>query len=403
MATATLHRLSEQAQLLHENVDEAEGIIRGVLIVGLKSRNKGRTIGCTREEFGDACEEEYSYSPEALQNAIRLYEGAVVRIDHPNFSRGANNERTSRESRSAFDTFGELREVHYVENKGLVGDLHYIRTHELAPRVVEVAQRFPNKFALSHNARGNPELVDGKIVITEIASVESVDLIGEQGGTTNGLFESTDTETPKMTKRAVLVVLNEQAGKGNKTAKRLMEMGGMEPAMASEVDVPAESSGEEQMQMAIDAMVLAIVNGEGTSDEKVKKIKSVLGVNDEVAATPEAEGDDSEGDDEEKKMEESAKVSKLQKELNQLREERRVEQETAACRKLLESMNREVTDVRVSALLKFEKEADRKALIEEWQDKAASRRPDFSPPLHESADDSSYKYDGGESLAKNLR
>lgn len=400
MATATLHRLSENAQLLHENVDEAEGIIRGVLIVGLKSRNKGRTIGCTREEFGDACDEEYSYSPEALQNAMSLYEGSVVRIDHPQFSRGPRGERTSSESRSAFDTFGELRDVRFIENKGLVGDLHYIRSHELAPRVVEVAQRFPKKFALSHNARGNPELVNGKIVITEIASVESVDLIGEQGGTTNGLFESTDTETPKMTKRAVLVVLNEQAAKGSKQAKHLMEMSGMEPAMASEMDVPAEASDGDQMQMAVDAMVLAIVNGEGTSDEKVAKIKLVLGATDEVTEAADDSEEESEG--EEKAMEESNKeLARVRKELKQLQEARQKEQDEIACRKLLENANREVTDVRVNALLRTP-EKDRKSLIETWQNRATARRPEFSPPLYES-DDCSYKYDGGESLAKALK
>lgn len=403
---ATLTRLTERSYLSHENVDEENGVISGVLIVGLKSRNTGRSIGCDRATFGEAIDQEYSYSPEALRNAIAVYEGAVVRVDHPTFARGDKGQRVAVESRSAFDTFGELRKVHFVEGKGLVGDLHYLKSHELSPRIVEAARRFPDKFALSHNAHGTPELVGGKIVITEIHSVDSVDLIGDKPGTTNGLFES--QETPKMTKRAVLVILSEQAAKGNKHAKRLTEMDDMQAAYAEEVDVPAEAGGEEQLTMALDAMILAIMHGDGSAEEKLKKIGAVVGAVDATAA-PVVEGDEETPSEEEEKAVTESVVKDLIKQVTQqkqlienLTKTQADKQNRDSARTLLESLNREATEVRIAALLHCDSDADRKALAESWPDKTDSKRPKFSPPISESTD-SQYKYDGGKSLAEALR
>ncbi len=52
-----------------------------------------------------------------------------------------------------------------------------------------MAEKLPNKIALSHNAHGNTKLVNGRAVIHEIQTVYSVDLVGDKPGTTNGLFE----------------------------------------------------------------------------------------------------------------------------------------------------------------------------------------------------------------------
>ena len=66
MATATLKRFIEIAAASSAvRVDRENGIIRGVRIIGLTSRNGRR------------------YKPEALRQSIGLYEGVRVFQNHP--------------------------------------------------------------------------------------------------------------------------------------------------------------------------------------------------------------------------------------------------------------------------------------------------------------------------------
>src|SRR5262245_57850434 len=79
-------------------VDRENGIIRGVKIIGLISRNGRR------------------YVPEALRLAVGLYEGAKVYIDHP-------RRADAGEDRPFGNWAGVLQGVQFTGD-GLVGDLH---------------------------------------------------------------------------------------------------------------------------------------------------------------------------------------------------------------------------------------------------------------------------------------
>lgn len=182
------------------HVNLASGVIHNCKVCGLQSRNTARVLGVDREEFGDAVDAPYSYSHAALQNAIPLYEGVVVRIDHPATRIGRNGQRVAEQrGRSTHSTFGQLKRVH-MKSDGIYADLHYLKSHKDAPFIVEQAQKMPTKIALSHNARGVPVLRNGRAVIDEILEVVSVDIVGDKAGTVDGLFENFHPTISKETK-----------------------------------------------------------------------------------------------------------------------------------------------------------------------------------------------------------
>ena len=80
-------------------VDRPSGVIRGVKILGLESRN-GRV-----------------YTPQALSASLALYEGAKVNVNHPKGHPQA--------PRDYQDRIGVIRGVVFREKEGLFGDLHY--------------------------------------------------------------------------------------------------------------------------------------------------------------------------------------------------------------------------------------------------------------------------------------
>ncbi|UUO04633.1 hypothetical protein M4951_14665 [Blastopirellula sp. J2-11] len=149
-------------------VDRDAGVIRQVQICGPLSRN-GR-----------------NYS-QALDDAVSLYEGVKVNIDH-GFAPG--------EERSFFAGFGVIRHAKR-QGDAIYGDLHFLKSHELAELVCERAERFPETFGLSHDADIDG-YVDGEGIfqVTKITAVRSVDLVGDPA-TARGIFESERTAMKK--------------------------------------------------------------------------------------------------------------------------------------------------------------------------------------------------------------
>lgn len=148
-------------------VDRGAGVIRGVKILGLESRNR-RT-----------------YLPEALRRAASLYEGAKVNVNHP---KGSPNG-----PRDYQDRIGLLRNVRLEQaDGGLRGDFHFNPKHALAEQLIWDAEHSPENVGFSHNveARTNPK--NGRAVVEEIIRVQSVDLVADPA-TTRGLFEQTES------------------------------------------------------------------------------------------------------------------------------------------------------------------------------------------------------------------
>jgi hypothetical protein len=145
-------------------VERAAGVIRGVKILGLQSRN-GRT-----------------YLPDALIEAAPLYEHAKVNVNHPKGSPHAPRDYQER--------LGVIRNVAVRPGEGLFGDLHFNPKHALAEQLIWDAEHSPENVGLSHNVEARTSRSGDRVVVEAILRVESVDLVADPA-TTRGLFEST--------------------------------------------------------------------------------------------------------------------------------------------------------------------------------------------------------------------
>jgi hypothetical protein len=143
-------------------VDRPSGVIRGVKILGLESRN-GR-----------------SYLPEALAQAASLYENAKVNVNHPKSSPVAPRDYQER--------IGVIRNV-APRSDGLFADFHFNPKHGLAEQLAWDAEHAPENVGFSHNVEARTVRRDGRVVVEAITRVQSVDLVADPA-TTRGLFES---------------------------------------------------------------------------------------------------------------------------------------------------------------------------------------------------------------------
>jgi hypothetical protein len=152
-------------------VDRAAGVIYGVSVLGNQSRN------------------DRTYTPRAMADGRRLAEGVKVRFGH---KRGTTE-------RDFIEGFGVLRNLRGDESRNFA-DLHFAREHPWSNLVCEFAERFPDKFGLSHNAEGTTDLKGGKLVVESLSRIPSVDIVDDPA-TNRGLFESIEHKArePKVT------------------------------------------------------------------------------------------------------------------------------------------------------------------------------------------------------------
>jgi hypothetical protein len=132
-------------------VDAGRGVLRGVKLLGLRSRNGRR------------------YEESALRKAIGLYEGSKVNVNHP--------ERDPLAPRDYRDRLGIVRNVRVEAGQGLFGDLHYNPSHPLAEQLAWDAEHAPENVGLSHNVLARTRRDGQEIVVEAITRVQSVDLV----------------------------------------------------------------------------------------------------------------------------------------------------------------------------------------------------------------------------------
>ena len=153
-------------------VDREAGVIRGVKVLGLKSRN-GRT-----------------YLPDALVQAAALYEGAKVNVNHAKTSPFG--------PRDYQDRIGVIRNVQSRRDEGLFADFHFNPKHALSEQLLWDAEHAPQNVGFSHNVQARTSRRGEGIVVEAILGVESVDLVADPA-TTRGLFESTGDDDDETT------------------------------------------------------------------------------------------------------------------------------------------------------------------------------------------------------------
>lgn len=143
--------------------DRQSGVIRGVKILGVHSRN-GRT-----------------YLAEAIDQAVSLYEDAKVNVNHAKGSPSG--------PRDYQDRIGVIRNVTARPDEGLFGDFHFNPKHALAEQLIWDAENAPQNVGFSHNVQAKTARRGDTVVVEAITKVQSVDLVADPA-TTRGLFES---------------------------------------------------------------------------------------------------------------------------------------------------------------------------------------------------------------------
>jgi hypothetical protein len=149
-------------------VDRTNGVIRGVKILGVVSRN-GRT-----------------YLANALTEAVGLYEQVKVNVNHPKGSPAS--------ARDYQDRIGVIRNVASRPGEGLFGDFHFNPKHALAEQLVWDAEHAPENVGFSHNVQARTSRRGDRVAVEAITRVQSVDLVADPA-TTSGLFESAVEES----------------------------------------------------------------------------------------------------------------------------------------------------------------------------------------------------------------
>lgn len=320
-------------------VDREAGIIYGVRVLGRESK-KGRT-----------------YSDQAMGDAVRLYEGIPVYVDHPNRS-APDADRGMR------DVFGELRSVR-KDGDAIIADLHFLRSHEIAEQICESAERFPQKFGLSHNARGNIMRANGGYVVESIEEVRSVDIVSRPA-TNRGLFES---EGYKVTK-TIRSILEDCFPK---TKANLVEMEGDMP-MATAVDVPSEAGADEQIKAAFRSAVIAAFDDDSLdSAATLAKIKEILKAYDKLngSEAKEEKPSDAPGGDASESVSggSTATGNAILESIDKMAERIERMERDAMSRRVLESLSIDPASLdpeRRKLLLAQDSESGMRTLVESW-------------------------------------
>lgn len=359
-----------------DKVDRASGRIRGVRVIGLKSKNGRR------------------YLREAIQSALPLYEGARVYLNHR-----VEGERPTRER------WGKLINVREAEDGGLIADLDYLTKHPETEATLEAIEKFRD-MGLSHDSLGRSRMEGGERVVYEIVKVNSVDLV-ENPATTENLWES-EMKSKRVKFLAVLRENRAEVAVANKFLDGLMEMSKNQPEIMQEMGLDdmevdmeqgPEITGDDAVKAALRQAILAVLDGPDDSATTMKKIKTLMDVGDKLAnpvAPPVgdvAPVDETPIPDEE--MPESvrklvagvtAKAKEIDRVLESVRAretELKSKEDNLACRSLLESKGRDINDERLR-LLGSVAVGDRDALVESWP--RAVSKPAASRPRYTQAD-----------------
>ncbi len=187
----SVSRVFEADILEGKSLDSSGAVIRNVKVLGLQSRNTAASIGLSDRVYGKAAAESpYRYSEQCLADAVPLYEGAQVVIDHPDFAYTWDGKRSAINDHSVRDVVGALRNVRYEAGRGLFADLQLLESHEYTKTLIEIAEKDPSLVGLSHEAEfAAPRLVQGVVQIETIRGVACVAVVVAPA-TTNGLYES---------------------------------------------------------------------------------------------------------------------------------------------------------------------------------------------------------------------
>lgn len=334
------------------NVDSDAGVLRGVKLLGLTSRN-GR-----------------KYEAKALEKATGLYEGRKVYVDHPHPGDEANDRAFS-------DWAGVIENVEYRTGDGLYGDVALRKQSPHFKGIIEAAThpKFHKSCGFSHIAEGESRFDEDTEIVESIREVFSVDLVTDPA-TTVGFFESVRKPAIK--------------GELKKVAESLPE-GPQRTKLIEMVDaygLPPESDAAEKPTDPLTEF-------SAIAKELIRMLGEALVAKNTAPppAPPATPVDPDKEEDEEMSPEDKQKLEAFES-------TQRENRELKAAKMLLES-RRESTPARMKALANCETDDEREELLESWPRIEESQRPSSSPPALGSLTD--FPRDNPERFAALLR
>lgn len=155
----------EEFDILEDQTSKLdEGILTGVKLLGIRSKNKRKYT-----------------SKKAVASATALLEGAQVHVDHP---------AVPSQPRGYRESFGVVESVTYAKGKGHFGTLKFCPTTDVGKKFIWDVRNNPKAMGMSINAMitGEKRDKDGDLVVEEIRMLRSVDLV-TRPGTADGIFE----------------------------------------------------------------------------------------------------------------------------------------------------------------------------------------------------------------------
>ena len=125
------------------------------------------------------------YSQRALMDAVDLYAGVRIMVDHP-----TDEETFDHRGVRPFDVLiGQAMNVRLVGD-AVRGDVQLLEGEPRTPKVLSLARDMPNLAGFSHRARGTVSVDDNGLEhVDSLEEVLALELVTEPA-TTNGLFES---------------------------------------------------------------------------------------------------------------------------------------------------------------------------------------------------------------------
>jgi len=154
--------------IAEDRIDREKGIIRGVKLLGVRSKNR----------------RDYE-TPGVRESGKKLLSGAAIYIDHP------PTATTPRSYRDKFGVVGSV--IEHVPGKGHFGDIHFNPKNPVAEQFIWDVLHAPKSFGMSINssvkyADNGRRNKAGDQVVESIEMLRSLDVV-TRPGTTDGIFE----------------------------------------------------------------------------------------------------------------------------------------------------------------------------------------------------------------------
>lgn len=234
---------------------EAEGVIRGVKLLGLRSRNKRN----------------YD-TPGVRKTGVSLLEGAQVYIDHP---------KNPQDPRSYRDKIGHVKNVQFRPGAGHFGDIHYNPKHNAAEQFLWDVKNSPTTLGMSINAKFKPGKTDrnGDQVVESLEMVRSVDIVTKPA-TADGIFEheTEDDDMPltvaelKEKHKDIVEQLLAEHSESKKESDELVELRRVNKEALEQLNAIKAEAEAKKLRDAVESEYAKIFEGKDITAEVLKDI-----------------------------------------------------------------------------------------------------------------------------------